>query len=304
MKLRFIFSQTFKGLLLNKAMAASVVLVTLVSLVFVGSASLLHKQIDNLKNDWYDKVEVTVFMCPSVSQEPQCVGGEATQKEIDDIAAFLKTPDMTQYVEKVYFETKEQALESFKRQLGDSEWANALTADEMQVSYRIKLKDPQQYQIVADELKNRPGVESVADQRAQLEPLFNLMRKLTIIASSLAGVMILTAIMLISNTIRLSAMSRRTETEIMRYVGASNRIIQVPFMLECVLSAVAGSVLAVGFLYVTIHYFVEQWFGQTMGWIVVVTGHDVLLLAPWLIGSAILLACLTSLVSLRRYLKV
>ncbi|MBR5950968.1 MAG: permease-like cell division protein FtsX, partial [Actinomycetaceae bacterium] len=148
MRVGFILSQTFKGLLSNKAMAASVALVTFVSLMFVGSAALLQTQIGNLKDQWYDKVEVSAFMCPANSDSPNCASGEATKQQIDAISTYLEGEEMAPYIEKVSFETKAQALKNYKKQMEGTAWVEALTEDQMQVSFRIKLIDPQQYQIV------------------------------------------------------------------------------------------------------------------------------------------------------------
>src|SRR5690625_2980919 len=84
MRARFILSQIAAGLRANLAMAISVVLVTFVSLTFVGAGILLQMQIGKLKDDWYDKVEISVFMCPSDSLQASCAGGEATQAQLDE----------------------------------------------------------------------------------------------------------------------------------------------------------------------------------------------------------------------------
>lgn len=302
MRFRFILGQTFKGLRRNAAMAFSVTLVTFVSLLFVGAAVLLQTQIGNLKNDWYDKVEVSAFMCPTDSSRPQCAGGEATQEQIDAIAAYLDSDEMKSYVQEVYFENKADALKAFKEQMADTAWADTMTEDQMQASFRVKLVNPEEYQVVADALEGRDGVESVIDQRAQLEPLFKVLNRFTIIAGGLAAVMILTAMLLIPSTIRLSAMFRRTETEIMRYVGATNRMIQTPFILEGVIAALTGAALAVFILWAIVEFFIQDWFAGT--WVQVVNTKDVLLIAPILLIAAILIASLTSFLTLRRYTRV
>lgn len=304
MRLGFILSQTFKGLLSNKAMAASVALVTFVSLMFVGSAVLLQTQIGNLKDQWYDKVEVSAFMCPLNSDSPNCAAGEATEEQIEAIRTYLEGDEMKPYIDTVSFETKAQALENYKKQMEGTAWVEALTEDQMQVSFRIKLVDPQQYQIVADALSGRPGVEVVNDQRKQLEPLFNVLNKLTIVAGTLAFVMIATALMLMPTTIRLSAMSRKNETEIMRYVGASNLFIELPFILEGVLSALLGALLAVAGLWAVIRFLVQDWFASSMQWMNIVNVGDLRLLAPLLILGAIVVASFASWLALRRYAKV
>src|SRR5690625_6259091 len=108
----------------------------------------------------------------------------------------------------------------------------------MQMSLRVSLVDREMYQVVADEVTGRPGVEYVVDQRAILEPLFLILNRSTMLAAGLAALMTITAVMLITTTIRLSAMSRRRETSIMRLVGASNLFIQLPFMLEGALAEI------------------------------------------------------------------
>ncbi|WP_127130506.1 permease-like cell division protein FtsX [Georgenia sp. SYP-B2076] len=304
MRLRFVLSQVGQGLSRNLAMSVSVALVTFVSLMFVGAAALLQMQIDNLKNDWYDKVEVSAFMCPAGSAEPGCAAGEASQQQIDDIGALLKSDALAPYVEDVYFETKDQAFAAFQEQMADTVWAQSLTVDQMQVSYRVKLVDPEQYRIVADELEGRPGVEIVVDQREQLEPLFRILNSATLFAVGLAGVMIVTAVLLITTTIRLSAMSRRRETGIMRLVGASNLFIQLPFMLEGAIAALAGALLAVGGLWVGVKYLLEDWLAQSTPWIQFVGTADVWAVAPFLVLAAMVLAGLSSVVTLGRYTKV
>ena len=72
MRLQFILSEIGQGLRRNLSMTISVILVTFVSLTFVGAAALLQTQIDKMKDDWYDKVEVSVFLCPQNSTAPTC----------------------------------------------------------------------------------------------------------------------------------------------------------------------------------------------------------------------------------------
>lgn len=304
MRFQFVLSQTFQGLWRNKAMAAAVALVTFVCLYFIGAAALLQAQIGSLKDEWYDKVEVSAFMCPSNSSSAQCAGGEATQEQIDAISGYLKSDEMQQYIQSVSFETKEEALKNYQEQMKDTAWAQDLTADQMQVSFRIKLKDPSQYQIVADALSGRPGVETVNDQREVLQPIFSIMQRFTLLSGVLAGIMVITALLLIPTTIRLSAMSRRTETGIMRFVGASNAFIEWPFILEGVIASLVGSVLAVAGLWVTVRYFIEDWFASAVKWLPIVSTGNVWRITPALVVGAILVSALASWIALRRYARV
>ena len=90
----------------------------------------------------------------------------------------------------------------------------------------------------------------------------------------------------------------------MRLVGASNLFIQLPFMLEGALAALAGAALAVGGLWLGVNYLIEGWLATEFQWVQFVQTGDVLLIAPLLVAAAILLAGISSLVSLSRYTRV
>ncbi len=127
----------------------------------------------------------------------------------------------------------------------------------------------------------------------------------TLLTGGLAAVMLVAAVLLITTTIRLSALSRRRETGIMRLVGgASTMFIQLPFMLEGAIAATVGSLMAVGGLWLGVQYLVTDWLGGTVSWIPYVTTSDVLTVAPLLVAAGILLAAISSLVTLSRYTKV
>lgn len=304
MRLQFILSEIGLGLRRNLSMTISVILVTFVSLTFVGSAALLQVQIGKMKDDWYDKVEVSVFLCPRGSSEPTCASGEVTEDQRADIEAALASPEIKPYIEHIYTESKEDAFKAFQKQFKDQAWTAAVTEDDMNSSFRIKLTDPQKYQLVADVVSGRPGVEDVQDQQRLFDKLFSVLNKATLLAGGLAAVMLLAAVLLITTTIRLSALSRRRETGIMRLVGASTFFIQLPFMLEGAIAATVGALLAVGGLWLGVEYLVSDWLSESVNWIPYVDTADVLAIAPILIVIAILLAAISSLVTLSRYTKV
>ena len=64
MRMRFILSETWTSLRRNVSMIISVMLVTFISFVFIGASVLIQAQITKAKGDWYDKVEVVVWLCP------------------------------------------------------------------------------------------------------------------------------------------------------------------------------------------------------------------------------------------------
>ncbi len=302
--MRFIITEVAKGLRRNLTMVVSVILVTFVSLMFVGAAGLLQMQIGKMKDDWYGKVEVSVFLCPADSLKAGCAGGEVTEGQIAALRQVMET-QLPDQLRTVYFESKRDAFESFSERYPDGYYLGTkLTVDDMQSSFRLKLTNPKDYDVVADVLTGRPGVESVNDQRHVFDTLFLAMDRATLLSAGLAAVMLLAAVLLIATTIRLSAFSRRRETGIMRLVGASNTFIQLPFLLEGAIAAVVGALLAVAGLWLGVKLVIGDWLAESVRWVAYVDVQDVLRLAPILIAVAVGLAAISSVVTLRRHTRV
>ena len=179
-----------------------------------------------------------------------------------------------------------------------------MTPDILNESFRVNLVDPNQAEIVIDQITGMPGVESVTDQRGLLEPIFAIMNAATFTAVCIAGLMLIAAVLLIATTIRLSAFSRRRELGIMRLVGASNRFIETPFILEGVLAALIGSLLAGGLIVVLVQFFVQGYLAQALTNVALVNLKDALIVVPVLLVSGALLAAVSASVAIRRYLKV
>lgn len=303
MRAQFILAEIGSGLRRNLAMTISVVLVTFVSLTFVGASALLQIQIDKLKDDWYDRVEVSVFLCPIDSPNPTCAGDEASPEQIEALEGVF-AGELGDEVETVFFETKEEAFAAFQERFPDGFNGTQLTVDDMQASFRLKLTNPENYEVVNDVVTGRPGVEDVEDQRRIFDSLFLALNRASLMSGGLAVVMMLAAVLLITTTIRLSAMSRQRETEIMKLVGASKLFIQLPFILEGAIAAVTGALLAVGGLWLGVKYLVTDWLQSSVSWIAYISETDVLRIAPLLILIAFVLAAISSVVTLSRYTRV
>src|SRR5690606_1228699 len=121
----------------------------------------------------------------------------------------------------------------------------------MPESFRIKLKNPENYGNVIETLQKAEGVSQVVDQRKIVDNFFGFLGTLRSSALIVALIQVFAAILLIGNTVRLSAYNRRRETAIMRLVGASNLYIQAPFVLEGMVAGLIGGVLAAVLLIIT-----------------------------------------------------
>lgn len=304
MRLAFILGEIASGLRRNLAMVVSVILVTFVSLTFVGAAGMLQLQINQMKGYWYDRVQVAIFLCGPGSSAAGCAGGAVTPDQQKSIQALLESPAVAQYVNDYHFESQTEAYQHFKEQFANSPIVDSVTPDQLPSSFRINLKDPEKYQIISETFSSRPGVETVIDQRQLLERLFSVMNGASFVAIVIAAVMIVCAILLIGTTIRLSAFSRRRETGIMRLVGASKLVIQLPFVLEGVIAAVVGAVLASATLWAVARFFLGDVLAKQYPDTAFISPAQALMLSPLLIGLGVILAGTSSMLTLRRYLKV
>jgi cell division transport system permease protein len=301
MRAQFILSEIGIGLRRNLTMTIAVVVTVAISLALFGAGLLIRKQVDSMKGYWYDKIEVSVFMCGDDSIKPSCAGGEVTQEQRDSIQADL---DALPQVERVFYESKQDAYARFSEQFKDSALADNVTADQMPESFRVKLVDPEQYQVVASAFEGRDGVDEVQDQKQLLDKIFKVLNGFQFAAISVAVIQIVAAALLISNTIRLAAFSRRRETGIMRLVGASSFYIQLPFLLEGAIAGLIGALLACASLFGLYQFVVLDRLAPYLPVTNFVGFEAVWSIVPILVVTGVALSGLASFVTLRKYLRV
>ena len=303
MRLGLVLGEAGSGLRRNVSMVISVVLVTFISLTFVGAAILLQFQITQMKGFWYDKAQVTVSLCTASDTKGNCAG-EATQEQIDAVGAALDSPTIAAFIKKYEFENHDQAYANYVDQFGDDGLAGFVTPDTLPQSFRVNMVDPTQADVLVESLSGYAGVFSVIDQRQYLDPIFSVLNTASITAVGLAVLMLIAAVLLIATTIRLSAFSRRRELGIMRLVGASNRFIQTPFILEGVFAAVIGSLLAGGAVVAIVQFFVQGYLHDALPQTALVGLDDALVVVPVLVVIGGVLAAASAGFAINRYLKV
>jgi cell division transport system permease protein len=303
MRLGLILSEALTGLRRNVSMVVSVVLVTFVSLTFVGAAILMQMQIGTMRDFWVDRAQVAVYMCTSISQSPTCANGVATQDEVDAVRGQLEGEARSPLIRDLRFESSEEAYENVVELLGD-DYASVITPDQMNQTFWINLVDQRQSDVIIEAFTGTQGVEEVQDQLQYLEPLFSALTIATYIAVGIAALMLIAAVLLIATTIRLSAYARRRELGIMRLVGASNRFIQTPFILEGVFAALIGSLLASVAIVAGVHFGVNQYLRNRVEFVTTWVGMgEAWLVVPVLILVGVLLAALSAGFAIRRWLR-
>jgi len=306
MRAQFVLSEIGVGLRRNLTMTFAVIVSVALSLALFGGSLLMSDQVNTMKGYWYDKVNVSIFLCnkSDAESDPHCAKGAVTADQKKQILADLDK--MTSVVQKVTYESSDQAYKHYKEQFGDSPLASSLTPDQMQESYRIKLKDPEKYQVIATAFDGRDGVQSVQDQKGILDNLFGLLNGMNWAARAVMAMMLVVALMLIVNTVRVSAFSRRRETGIMRLVGASGFYIQAPFIMEAAVAGVIGGGVACGFLLIARYFIIDHGLAlsEKLNLINFIGWDAVLTKLPLILATSLLMPALAAFFALRKYLKV
>ena len=300
MRAGFLLSEVRIGLRRNLTMTFAVIVTTAISLSLLGIGLLSNAQVNAMKDYWYDKIEVSVYLCGSLSESPSCAGGVVTPEQRLAIKSDL---DALPVVQSTFYESQSEAYTRFQERFKDSAIAQNVTADQLPESFRVKLKDPTQFAVVVSAFSGRPGVDVVQDQRTILEKFFKLLNVLRNGALLVGLFSVLTAGLLISNTLRIAAFNRRRETGVMKLVGASSWSIQLPFLLEGIFSALIGWGFATGLL-AGLKTVVDSkvapllTFTNFYGW------NEVWIASAWLLLAGFTVSTIASLITLRRYLKV
>lgn len=304
MRFSFVFSEMGIAIRRNLSMIVSVILVTFISLTFVGTAGLLQQQIGSMKTYWYDKAQVAIYLCTKTSPQEICPQGEASKDVQGTITKRLKSETLAPYIDNYYFENHKQAYKTFQKEFKDNSVAKYVTPEQLNETFWVNLKDPNQAPIIIESFNGLAGVEEVKDQRTYLDQIFSMLNIASLAAISIAGLMLFSAALLISTTIRLSAVMRRREIGIMRLVGASNFYIQLPFILEGVVAGVIGSLLSGAAIIGIVQFFVQGFLATQLPFTTFVGLGDALALLPGLVLVGAGLAAIAAATSIRRYLRV
>ena len=302
MQLRYVYSELGQGLRRNLSMHIAVVLTLFVSLTLVGLGVVLNQQAQRTAEQWGSELQITVFLCRERDDNPACTG-EVTKAQKDAIQEVVEeNPEVDSY----YFESKAEAFAKVK-ELYDEDFKGvnaALKQDDLAESIWITLKDPEQFEGIKSAVVGLDGVSKVQDQRNIVGPVLNAINYMQRSALLIAIFLVVAALLLVANTIRLAAFARRKEIGIMRLVGASTLYIALPFLLEALVTALISVGLAAGALAAFIYFAVERSLSGVLGFIPWVGWPEyfIAVLAVAVLGP--LLTLVPTLALTRKYLKV
>jgi len=299
--MRHAFSEMLSGLRRNTGMTLAVVVTMWVSLSLFGAGFLAAQQVNLMKGEWYDKIEISIFLCTPAFNTGNCTGENTTDEQR---ALIQETIETNPEVLRVFYESKADAFNQFRQAFAGTPLEGSMTEDKMQDSFRVKLKDPQRYAGLQSQIESMPGVQHFQDLHEYLDPIFRWLGALQWGTIGLSILLLVAAAMQISNTIRMATYTRGKEIGIMRLVGASNFYIMIPFLLESLVAALIGAAFATLTLWLGWWLITErnaqatlkvfQWIGQ----------RETAYASGAVILVAIVLSVIPTLVSARRYLRV
>ena len=303
MQLRYVFTELGQGLRRNLSMHIAVVLTLFVSLTLVGLGLLLNQQADKAAQHWGSQLQITVWLCKDKDDNPACTGEVTDTQKVAIEKVVEENPEVADY----HAESKEEAFAKVKELLGPEKFEGpnpAATAEDMPQSLWIELKNPEEYQGITSAVKGLDGVSGIRDMRAVLKPIYGSINALQWGALGTATFLVLAALLLVGNTIRLAAFARRREIGIMRLVGASTSYITLPFLLEALVTALIGVGLAAGALGAFMYFGIHQRAGDQLKFMPWIGMPEYSVAIVWIAILGPILTLLPTLVLTRKYLKV
>lgn len=289
-RLDYYFREVTSGLRRNGLVAFAAISTTFIALLLFGLALLISREVNLIITATTGNVEVAVYLTDPVNP--------------DTVRALTDKLNGLPVVASVDYETKEEACTRFKQMFANQQaLVQNVDCDALPASLRVKLDDPEQYAQVAAVLEGQPGIDRIVDQSQFLDRLFAVTRVFRVGVLLVSLVMLVSAAILIANTVRMGLFARRKEIGIMKLVGATNWRIRIPFLMEGIVESLIGAGAAILVLFGLKVAFINPLYGtiQFMPW---VTNADVIAAIPWLVIAGVVVAILAGLVGMRRFLEV
>lgn len=297
MRFGFLVNEVLTGLRRNVTMTVAMILTTAISIGLFGGGLLVVRLADQSRDIYLDRVETQVFLTDDVSaNDPNC--------DADPCKALRsKLEENTEQVKSVRFLNRDEAYQDAIRKI--PQFKDVASKDAFPASFIVKLNNPEQHAEFDKSMIGQPGVRSVLNQKELIDRLFSVLNGLSNAAFAVALVQAIGAVLLIANMVQVAAYTRRTEIGIMRLVGATRWYTQLPFLVEAMLAALIGVVIAIIGLTVVRAVFMERALNQfyQANLIARVDFADILYISPILLLVGVAMAGLTAYVTLRLYVR-
>jgi cell division transport system permease protein len=300
MRSDFVVREVLTGLRRNVTMTIAMVLTTAISLGLVGTGLLAVRTIDRTEQLYSDRFEVQVTLTADVSAvDPDC-----SQPICTDLREKLESSPL---VESVRFQSQQEAYQHFQELFAGQALADVARPQSLPATLRVRLSDQEAgADAVRQAMDGQVGVRNVIDQREVVAKLFDMIGSFRNVTFALAVVQAIAALLLISNTVQVSAFTRRVEVGVMRLVGATRWYTQLPFLIEAVVTGVVGALIAVAGLLAGKYLFIDDLLSGIVanGVVPPVELSDIGWVAPILVMIGGGIAAVTGYVTLRMYVRL
>lgn len=299
MKSNFVFREAFSGLRRNATMTIAMIITTAISLALLATGFLLTSMTERTKEIYIDRVEVMVQLDDKISaSDPDC-----STPECSSLMEELKGDPG---VDTVTYRNKQQSYDRFVQLFKDSDprLVEQTSEDAFPAALHVRLTDPTKTGPI-DKIRDNPAVVNVVDQGDDLQAATANLDSIRNASFLIAAVQAIAAIFLIMNMVQITAYSRRNEISIMRMVGASRWYTQAPFVLEAMIAAFVGAVLAVAGMFLAKILVVDRALKSLYDSRIIarITNSDIWLASPFVVIVGVLVAAITAQVTLRWYVK-
>lgn len=303
MRPRFFLAEAWRSIRANAAVSVAATVTVLIAVFVLGAfiPSFLYVQssVDEQKN----KIDVAVY-----------IADDATVAQTGAVEARIKELTDEGLVRESTYVSKEDALAQMRERV-DPALLEDLTSNVFPASYELTLANPEQAGQIVDRLVGLKGLATdVGDAETPgisygsetADKLLRVAKFIQWAGLALITILLVAAILLIGNTIRLSIFARRREVEVMKLVGATNWFIRWPFVIEGIICGLVGAALSVALLWGIKVAVVDQWISDAESPLSQnsPTTISFAVLALLLVASGALVGALGSGITLRRFLKV
>ncbi|MDQ2635587.1 MAG: permease-like cell division protein FtsX [Actinomycetota bacterium] len=297
MRFGFLINEVLTGFRRNVTMTVAMILTTAISIGLFGGGLLVLRLADQSRDIYLDRVESQVFLTNDVSaNDPTC--------DADPCKALREQIENRDDVRSVRFLNRDQAYDDAINKF--PQYKDVAGRDAFPASFIVKLENPEEHSEFDEAMVGQPGVLNVLNQKDLIDRLFAVLDGISNAAFAIALVQAVGAVLLIANMVQVAAYTRRTEIGIMRLVGASRWYTQLPFLVEAMLAAFIGVVIAIIGLILVRALFLENALNQfyQANLIAKVDYADVLYFsAPFMMFLGLAMSGVTAYVTLRLYIR-
>lgn len=300
-RIEFYFRETAAGIRRNGILAFAAMSTAFIALFLFGLALIIARELNLVIEAYTGNVQVAVYLDDPVRP--------------DTVTSLQQTLQALPAVKSVDFEDKQAACDRFHQLFANQpSIIDNVPCDVIPASLRVTLADTSQYRQVTaalacvpdpqtGTLACEPGVRRVEDYRDLLDRLSAVTRVLSLGIFSVAVIMLVSAVVLVANTLRMGMFARRKEIGIMRLVGATNWRIRVPFLIEGLVESLVGATLAIIGLFLVKVLVIDQLRGK-VAFLPLIRNGDVLAIAPFILLAAVAVAVIAGTIGIRRFLDV